>query len=268
MNIMNMKRRNLKKWVKKVKLQEERNILDDCLINPVVLQKIIAESNLCRHAATEFSFANFDKDSYASMFAKDVMELLAVLSYQGHTNHSISYALKLFTSLAKYEVLTPLTLSDDEFEKDSKDLTCNSRQNLRKFSIFKKADGTIIDIDAFTKMPTGTYRFDTKQWEENNSKMCWAGGRLYEHKDNILTGRYFSRCAIKVDKNGTYTPKEKVTIPCIEVEVDKGDWMMCVSKDENRLKVLNKQYNILWETEEKLKGINVTDCETLSKLEV
>lgn len=231
-------------------------------------KKIIAESNLCRHAATEFSFANFDKDSYALMFAKDVMELLAVLSYQGHTNHSISYALKLFTSLAKYEVLTPLTLSDDEFEKDSKDPTCNSRQNLRKFSIFKKADGTIIDIDAFTKMPTGTYRFDTKQWKENNSKMCWAGGRLYEHKDNILTGRYFSRCAIKVDKNGTYTPKEKVTIPCIEVEVDKGDWMMCVSKDENRLKVLNKQYNILWETEEKLKGINVTDCETLSKLEV
>lgn len=265
---MNMKRRNLKKWVKKAKLQEERNILDDCLINPVVLQKVITESNLCKHAATEFSFANFDKDSYASMFAKDVMELLAVLSYQGHTNHSISYALKLFNSLAKYEVLTPLTLSDDEFEKDSKDPICNSRQNLRKSSIFKKADGTIIDIDAFTKMPTGTYRFDTKQWEENNSKICWIGGGLYEHKDNILTGRYFNRCAVKVDENGTYTPKEKVTIPCIEVEVDKGDWMMCVSKDENRLKILDKQYNILWETEEKLKGINVTDCETLSKLEV
>lgn len=36
---MLMKRRNLKKWVKKVKLQEERNILDNCLINPIVLQK-------------------------------------------------------------------------------------------------------------------------------------------------------------------------------------------------------------------------------------
>ncbi len=263
-----MKRKNLKKWVKKVKLQEERNILDNYLINPIVLQKVISESNLCKHAIREFSIANFDKDSYASMFAKDVMELLAVLSYQGHTNHSISYALKLFNSLAKYEVLTPLTLSDDEFEKDSKDPTCNSRQNLRKSSIFKKADGTIIDIDAFTKMPTGTYRFDTKQWEENNSKICWIGGGLYEHKDNILTGRYFNRCAVKVDENGTYTPKEKVTIPCIEVEVDKGDWMMCVSKDENRLKILDKQYNILWETEEKLKGINVTDCETLLRLNV
>lgn len=267
---MLMKRRNLKKWVKKVKLQEERNILDNCLINPIVLQKVISESNLCKHAIREFSFANFNKDNYGSMFAKDVMELLAVISSQGHTGHSISYAIKLFNSLVKYDVLTPLTLSDDEFEKDTKDPFDYdySRQNIRKSSIFKKSDGTIIDIDAFNIMPTGTYRFDTKQWEENNSKMCWLGSRLYEHKDNILTGRYFGRCAIKVNDIGTYTPKEKVTIPCIEVEIDKGNWIMCVSKDENRLKILNKQYNILWGIEEKLKGVNVTDCETLLKLNV
>lgn len=267
---MLMKRRNLKKWVKKVKLQEERNILDNCLINPIVLQKVISESNLCKHAIREFSFANFNKDNYGSMFAKDVMELLAVISSQGHTGHSISYAIKLFNSLVKYDVLTPLTLSDDEFEKDTKDPFDYdySRQNIRKSSIFKKSDGTIIDIDAFNIMLTGTYRFDTKQWEENNSKMCWLGSRLYEHKDNILTGRYFGRCAIKVNDIGTYTPKEKITIPCIEVEIDKGNWIMCVSKDENRLKILNKQYNILCGIEEKIKGVNVTDCETLLKLNV
>lgn len=265
---MNMKKRSLKKWAKKVKLQEERNILDNYLINPIVLQKVIAESNLCKHAIREFSIANFNKDNYGSMFAKDVMELLAVISSQGHTNHSISYAIKLFNSLVKYDVLTPLTLSDDEFEKDSKDPICNSRQNLRKSSIFKKADGTIIDIDAFNIMLTGTYSFNTKRWEENNSKICWAGSRFYEHKDNILTGRYFGRCAIKVNDNGTYNPKEKITIPCIEVEINDGNWIMCVAKDENRLKILNKQYNILWKTEEKLKGINVTDCETLLKLNV
>lgn len=263
-----MKRRSLKKWVKKVKLQEERNILDNCLINPIVLQKVVSESGLCKHAIREFSFANFNKDEYCSMFAKDVIELLAVLSSQGHTNNSVSYAIKLFTSLAKYDVITPLTLSDDEFEKDFKDNTDTTRQNLRKTSIFKKPDGTIIDIDAYSEMPTGTYRFDVKQWEENNSKICWCGGRLYEHKDNILTGRYFNKCAIKVDQNGTYTPKDKITIPCIEVELDKGNWIMCVSKDENQLKMLNRQYNILWETEEKLKGINVTDCETLLNLDV
>lgn len=43
---------------------------------------------------------------------------------------------------------------------------------------------------------------------------------------------------------------------------------MCVSKDENRLKILNKQYNILCGIEEKIKGVNVTDCETLLKLNV
>ena len=262
-----MKRRNLKKWVKKVKLQEERNILDNYLINPIVLQKVISGSNLCKHAANEFSLANFDKDCYTSMCAKDVMQLLAVLSHQGHSGHSVSYVIKLFNSLAKYGVITPLTLSDDEFRKDIIDPLDGSRQNLRKSSIFKEGDGTIIDIDAFNKMPTGTYHFNTKQWEENNSKICWTG-RLYEHKDNILTGRYFGRCVIKVDENGTYTPKEKVIIPCIEIEISDGNWIMCVSKDENKLNILSNQYNILWQTDEKLKGINVTDCEALSKLYV
>lgn len=132
-----MKRRSLKKWIKKVKLQEERNILDNCLINPIVLQKIISESNLCKHAIREFSIANFNKDNYCSIFAKDVMELLAVISSQGHTGHSISYAIKLFNSLVKYDILAPLTLSNEEFEKDTKDPIDCDRQNLRKSSIFK-----------------------------------------------------------------------------------------------------------------------------------
>lgn len=33
------------------------------------------------------------------------------------------------------------------------------------------------------------------------------------------------------------------------------------TENENRLKILNKQYTILWEIDEKLKGVNITACE-------
>ena len=263
-----MKRRNLKKWNKKVKLREERNIIDNCLINPIVLQKIVSESALCQHAIREFNIANFNKCNYGSIFSNGIIELLAVLSSQGHTNNSIIPFIKLFTSLAKYEVITPLTLSDDEFEKDSKDFIDNSKQNLRKSSIYKYDDNTIIDYDAFTKMPIKVYHYDTKKWEKVDNKICWCGGNLYEHENNILTGRYFRNCAIKIDKDGTYTPKNKVIVPCVEIDIDKYECIMCVSKNENRLKILNKQFNIIWKIDEKIKGIDITDCEILSKIDI
>lgn len=260
-----MKRRNLKKWAKKVKNQEDRNILDNCLINPKVLQHVIATSNLCKHVSNELTLANFDKDGYFAMYAKSIMELVAVISYQNHSGFSFEKTLKLFNNLFNFRVLTPLTLKDDEWRTDTKDPITGSIQNIRYNSIFKEEDGTIIDINAYTKMPTGTYCFDTKQWKENNNKICWKG-RLYEHENNILTGRYFDKCAIILDAYDTYMPKSIITIPCIEIEVGKYNWIMCVAKNENKLKILNKLYKILWQTNDKLKGVDVTNCEILSKL--
>lgn len=260
-----MKRKNLKKWVRKVNNQEDRYILDNCLINPRVLRQVIATSNLCKHASHELTLANFDKDEYSTMYAKCVMQLIAVISNQRHSGFSFLQILKLFNTLSNFGLLTPLTLKDNEWRTNIKDPVVNNVQNIRYTSIFKEKDGTIIDIDAYVKMPTGTYRFDTKTWEENNSKVCWTG-TVYEHENNILTGRYFNKCAIKVDKNGTYMPKPKITIPCIEIEIDKDNCIMCVAKNENRLKILNKSYNILWKTKDEFKGIDVTDCETLSKI--
>ena len=69
-----------------------------------------------------------------------------------------------------------------------------------------------IYIYAFSKKPTSTYSFNTKIWEENNKGITWNGG-LFEHKDNILTGRYFNRCCIRwIDIDKGYTPRPKQII--------------------------------------------------------
>lgn len=43
------------------------------------------------------------------------------------------------------------------------------------------------------KKPIERYSFATKEWTKNKNIICWSGG-LFEHENNILTGRYFSRC--------------------------------------------------------------------------
>lgn len=51
------------------------------------------------------------------------------------------------------DIISPLTFKDDEWIRISED---SFYQNKRKSSIFKKPDGSIYDIYAFSKKPTST----------------------------------------------------------------------------------------------------------------
>lgn len=60
--------------------------------------------------------------------------------------------------------------------------------------MFLKSQMAILVImGAFTEKPIERYSFATKEWTKNKNIICWNGG-LFEHENNILTGRYFSRC--------------------------------------------------------------------------
>lgn len=83
---------------------------------------------------------------------------------------------------------------------------------------------------------------------------------LFEHKDNVLTGRYFGICNIwnyETDKG--YMPKPKRIIPCVEVEISPDNWIMAVSADSTELLLLDIDYNIKWEQVSCLKGIRLED---------
>lgn len=173
-------------------------------------------------------------------------------NYEDKTPYKIQVMRKALTGMnvecagGVYRLLVPI----------SGDGTC---QNKRKSSIFKDPDGSIHDVDAFSKKPVGTYRFDTKTWEKNDKGITWHGG-LFEHKDNVLTGRYFSICNIwnhETDKG--YMPKPKRIIPCVEVEISPDNWIMAVSADSTELLLLSCDYNIKWEQVSCLKGIRLED---------
>lgn len=89
--------------------------------------------------------------------------------------------------------------------------------------------------------------------------ICWHGG-LFEHKNNVLTGRYFNTCLLyehDIDKG--WMPKETIYIDCVEVEISPDNCIMSVDADNTDLLILSCNYSIQWKECSCLKGIRLED---------
>lgn len=228
------------------------------IINKKALYYIIAHSNICKHAIKELKLAGYGKEKGGPecWMYQQVLEAVAVFASHGNSGFSAPYEINLVKRLCNWDVISPLTFKAGEWNFNCLDGTL---QNKRKSSIFKYPDGSICDINAFSKKPVGTYRFNTKIWEKNDSGVVWHGG-LFEHKDNILTGRFFNTCNIKrCDIDNGYMPKPKRIIPCVEVEVAPDDWLMAVASYSTELSSLGCDYDIKWEECSCLKGVRLED---------
>lgn len=98
-----------------------------------VLNHFINENRLIVHDAAE------------ALAVKDAEKILSLISVTDETPYSIERVLELVRGALDFRLLSPLTFKDDEFmEIDG----CGLKQNLRRGSVFKRADGSIRDIDA------------------------------------------------------------------------------------------------------------------------
>lgn len=69
-----------------------------------------------------------------------------------------------------------------------------------------------------------------KHFHVENYSICWNGG-LFEHKYNILTGRYFNQCHLLPYKiNKGWTPRPTIIIDCVEIEIAPDNWIMAIYK--------------------------------------
>lgn len=112
-------------------------------------------SNLTDHAKRELEWAGlFDADSdYNGMLGKAVMELVEVFAKQGHSGGSASIVLPVFSAVASFKTLTPLTSDPEEWMQVSPDVMPNGSppvwQSKRQHSCFSNDGGkTHYDIDA------------------------------------------------------------------------------------------------------------------------
>lgn len=169
---------------------------------------------------------------------------------------SAPWEINLVQRLCDWDIISPLKFTDDEWCQISFDGTC---QNRRKSDVFKEPNGSIHYNGAFNKRATSRYSFDTKEWTENKNPICWSGG-LFEHKYNILTGRYFNQCYLLPYKiNKGWTPRPTITIDCVEIEIAPDNWIMAVDANNTNLLLLNAYYNIQWEECSCLRGIRLED---------
>ena len=186
-------------------------------------------SNLVNYAINELELAGFldkDKDFYGGLTGKTVLELIEVFSRQGHSGMSAGIVVRLFSKLARFKPITPLTFDYDEWQICS--LSNNSYQNLRNSSVFKEGvNGKPYHINAFN--------------HKNQNGIIYSG-ELKTSKGTI------SHCYIKDAKN-----MPTITIDVIDCEVKEGDasvkqpgsgWWVNKLVDESQLEELEKYYDV------------------------
>ena len=107
-------------------------------------------SNLIEHARTELTRAGlFDGDAdYSGAHAHAVMELIETFAAQGHSGASAALTIGLFTKLAQFQPLTPITSDPDEWNNVSDISGAPLWQNKRRSSSFSRDGGrTWYDIE-------------------------------------------------------------------------------------------------------------------------
>lgn len=125
-------------------------------------------SRLVEHAKRELEASGYKlygKDSELNnMIIESVMELIQTFSDQGHSGASAPYCLDLFTKLALFKPLSPLTGEDSEWNNisgemsDLMDLKLVLYQNNRCSKVFKDGDGKAYNIEGKVFIsPDGAY---------------------------------------------------------------------------------------------------------------
>jgi hypothetical protein len=96
-------------------------------------------SNLETFAKSELERAGmFSPDSdYSGMMGDAVMKMVKLFADEGHSGFSASLAINLFERVARFEPLTPLTGTDDEWMEIGE----GEYQNVRCSHVFKNKDG-------------------------------------------------------------------------------------------------------------------------------
>jgi len=104
-------------------------------------------SNYRKHAEMELQALGYDlndkEDGPNKWIMENLFELLDVFEKQGHSGSSAPYCVNAFKKLALFELLSPLTGNDNEWNE----VGDNVWQNNRCSHVFKGKDGKAYDID-------------------------------------------------------------------------------------------------------------------------
>ena len=158
-------------------------------------------SNLTSHAINEFRAAGWlDQngkytDDMQALICNHVLALLTVFSDEGPSGTSAPYTIDLFSKLAKYDPIVPLTGEDWEWSEVSDGDKGKMYQNKRCGAVFKSAD----------RHDGQPYYIDGKVYWE------W-----YKNGDGEVNKIYFTCGDSQVPITFPYTPKSEYVFRATE----------------------------------------------------
>ena len=151
-------------------------------------------NNYEKHALTEFRAADWMdengryKDDMQGLICGHVLRLLTVFADEGHSGSSAPYTINLFSKLAKFDPIVPLTGEDWEWNEVSDGNKGKMYQNKRCSAVFKQAD-----------------RFDGQPYYLDG-KVFWE---WYKSDDGKMFKSYFTGGDSQVPIVFPYTPKSE-----------------------------------------------------------
>lgn len=172
------------------------------------------------HAKREFTALGYKpidecEDDPNKWIQENVLELLEVFSKQGHSGSSAPYCINMFTKLARFEPLAPLTFKSDEWNEVGDDMFQNNRMS----SVFKEGvNGQPYYLNAITlETPEGGR---------------WSGSAILSNSGARIG------CSHYIDTTKPFEPKTFV-IKVREVETAPDDWEFFVDDLTQLTEVFN-----------------------------
>ena len=154
--------------------------------------------------------------------------------------------------LVKYNILTPLTLSDDEF------ITINGSVRNSRFKHIYKVEDTIYNEWAFNILVRKEYDDEFEIEIKKTPELKECNHIVYISKGGIITGEYIKDCIIRPELKGRFTIQSIPNIPVSAIRYKKEDGVYdvfyAVDHREPKLKVLQEFYEVPIYTDEYIKG--------------
>ena len=135
--------------------------------------------NIIEHAKRELKLAGYipleqeQEDDPNKWIQEDVLALLTLFEGQEHSGMSAPYCIALFKKLASFDILTPLTGKDEEWEQVEESLWQNSRYS----AVFKGPEGAYC-VSAVVFRDDKDFTFTTGRLEDEE-------GNYYKSRLNI-----------------------------------------------------------------------------------
>lgn len=223
------------------------------IFDSLILRQIKTEANIILASVIEKYGENYPEHIKEFVSLESLVYIFATIDDCKNT-HGIDTKI-IFDNINKIRttgLLTPLTLSNDEFPPKDKVL---NRYNNRCMSVVKDDNGIYYE-NAFVTKPIKYYEEVSNKEVKVSECFSTGEGIIYLTAGGVTTGEYFDKCYLlpTTIERGMYTPKDAIQVPVSIIKNTDGKLIATMDKREPKYNALKSFYQININTDDTIKS--------------